>query len=98
MPNQEIIRKINEQIEDNKRKQNLFVDAEKDPILQGLIGQLKQGLITAQELQDYIDTGKLPEDKATGGRVGYATAGQDVPGEMPRTSQADVIQSMSFED
>ena len=35
---------------------------------------------------------------ATGGRVGYATAGQVVPGEMPRTSQADVIQSMSFED
>ena len=35
---------------------------------------------------------------ATGGRVGYATAGQVVPGDMPRTSQADVIQSMSFED
>ena len=92
------IDRLNDQIEDNKRKQNLFVDAEKDPILQGLIGQLKQGIITAQELQDYIDTGKLPEDKATGGRVGYATAGQVIPGEMPRTSQADVIQSMSFED
>ena len=35
---------------------------------------------------------------ATGGRVGYATAGQVVPGDMPRTSQADTIQSMSFED
>ena len=35
---------------------------------------------------------------ATGGRVGYATAGQVIPGEMPRTSQADTIQSMSFED
>ena len=35
---------------------------------------------------------------ATGGRVGYATAGQVIPGEMPRTSQADVMQSMSFED
>ena len=92
------IDRLNDQIEDNKRKQNLFVDAEKDPILQGLIGQLKQGIITAQELQDYIDTGKLPEDKATGGRVGYATAGQVIPGEMPRTAQADVIQSMSFED
>jgi hypothetical protein len=92
------IDRLNDQIEDNKRKQNLFVDAEKDPILQGLIGQLKQGIITAQELQDYIDTGKLPEDKATGGRVGYATAGQVIPGEMPRTSQADVMQSMSFED
>ena len=44
-------------------------------------------------------TGEAPrEDSATGGRVGYATAGQVIPGEMPRTSQADVMQSMSFED
>ena len=92
------IDRLKEQIEDNKRKQNLFVDTARDPVLEGLIGQLKADIITPQQLKDYLETGKMPEDKATGGRVGYATAGQVVPGEMPRTSQADVMQSMSFED
>ena len=99
MPNQEIIRKINEQIEDNKRKQNLFVDAEVDEGRQAILKGIATGVFTFEQLEHYDKTGEYPrEDSATGGRVGYATAGQVIPGEMPRTSQADVIQSMSFED
>ena len=101
IPNQETIRIIKEQIADNKKQQLLFADEEKDYILEKLI---RDPMVTAAEVEEYIRTkketgvGKMPEGQATGGRVGYATAGQVVPGEMPRTSQADVMQSMSFED
>ena len=101
MPNQETIRIIKEQMEDNKKQQLLFADEQKDYILEKLI---RDQMVTAEEVEEYIRTkketgvGTMPESNATGGRVGYATAGQVVPGEMPRTSQADTIQSMSFED
>ena len=99
LPNIETVRKIKEQIEDNKRKQNLFVDAETDDARQTILKGIAQGVFTFEQLEHYDKTGEYPrEDSATGGRVGYATAGQVVPGEMPRTSQADTIQSMSFED
>ena len=99
MPDTETIRIITEQIEDNKRKQNLFVDAETDEVRKAILKGISTGVFTFEELEHYDKTGEYPrEDSATGGRVGYATAGQVIPGEMPRTSQADVMQSMSFED
>ena len=93
------IDRLNDQIEDNKRKQNLFVDAEGDDVRKTILKGIATGVFTFEDLQRYDETGEYPkEDRATGGRVGYATAGQVIPGEMPRTSQADVMQSMSFED
>ena len=74
------------------------MDKIEDPFLKYLFQGMAVGTYTPQEVKHYIETGELPEMNATGGRVGYATAGLVVPGEMPRTSQADVIQSMSFED
>ena len=86
------------QIDQNAETKSLFMDKIEDPFLKYLFQGMAAGTYTPQEVKHYIETGELPEMNATGGRVGYATAGQVIPGEMPRTSQADVIQSMSFED
>ena len=86
------------QIDQNAETKSLFMDKIEDPFLKYLFQGMAAGTYTPQEVKHYIETGELPEMNATGGRVGYATAGQVIPGEMPRTAQADVIQSMSFED
>ena len=90
------------QLEDDLKyimeEKSMFQEQEKDEQRQIILKNIPE-YYDFEDLRIYDETGKLPdEDRATGGRVGYATAGQVVPGEMPRTSQADVIQSMSFED
>ena len=89
------------QLEDDLKyileEKSMFQEQEKDEKRQIILDGIPE-YYDFEDLRIYDETGQLPEDKATGGRVGYATAGQVIPGEMPRTSQADVMQSMSFED
>ena len=99
------IQQIEKQLIDNEKFQGLFADKEVDETRKAILKGISTGVFTFEQLEHYDKTkketgaGEAPrEDSATGGRVGYATAGQVIPGEMPRTSQADVIQSMSFED
>jgi hypothetical protein len=86
LPNAEIIQKIKDDLEDNKKQQLLFADEEKDYILEKLI---RDPMVTAEEVEEYIRTkketgvGTMPESNATGGRVGYATAGPVMPTAMP---------------
>ena len=86
LPNAEIIQKIKDDLEDNKKKQLLFADEEKDYILEKLI---RDPMVTAEEVEEYIRTkketgvGTMPESNATGGRVGYQNAGPVMPTAMP---------------
>ena len=99
------IQQVEKQLADNEKFQGLFADKEVDETRKAILKGISTGVFTFEQLEHYdrtkkeTGTGEAPrEDSATGGRVGYATAGQVVPGDMPRTSQADVMQSMSFED
>ena len=99
------IQQVEKQLADNEKFQGLFADKEVDETRKAILKGISTGVFTFEQLEHYDRTkketgiGEAPrEDSATGGRVGYATAGQVIPGEMPRTSQADVMQSMSFED
>ena len=96
---------IGKQLEDNQKKQNLFIDKARDPILEGLIGQLKNDIITPQQLQEYMDTGKMPSDDnmATGGRVGYQSGMSVMPTAMPEQQQPVMeedspTQSLSYQE
>ena len=91
------IKRLEDDLKYIMEKKSMFQEQEKDEQRQIILKNIPE-YYTFEDLRIYDETGKLPEDQATGGRVGYATAGQVIPGEMPRTSQADVIQSMSFED
>ena len=98
------IARVEDDITYNDEEKNLYMDKEEDQTRKALLADIaRQGEATWADLAYYDKHGKLPphlleEGAAEGGRIGYATAGQVIPGEMPRTSQADVIQSMSFED
>ena len=78
---------LEKQLEDNQKKQNLFVDQQEDPYLQYLLKGMAQGTFTPQEVKEYEKTGKLPEDMAKGGRVGYANAGPVTGQAMPEQTQ-----------
>ena len=59
--------RLNEQIEDNKRKQNLFVDAEDDDVRKTILKGIATGVFTFEDLKKYDETGEYPrEDSATG--------------------------------
>ena len=88
LTNAETIRKIEEQIEDNKRKQNLFIDAETDEARKSILDGIGNGIFDFDDLEHYDKTGEYPrEDDATGGRVGYQNAGPVMPTAMPEQQQ-----------
>jgi hypothetical protein len=102
-PDQEKIKSIEEQLEDNAKLQAKLAGVEKDPIRETILKGIPDAY-TFEDLIVYDQTGKLPvEDDsfAKGGRVGLQMGGQPMPAAMPTDQgpvEASPVQSLTFEE
>ena len=102
-PDQEKIKSIENQLEDNAKLQALYTGAEDDQTRVALLKAIGAGQYTFEDLIIYDQTGKLPVDEsfAKGGRVGLQMGGEAMPAAMP-TDQGPVqdspVQSLTFEE
>jgi len=62
---------LERQITNNRIKQELITGAKEDKIAMTILGAIKNGLATFKDYDEYLKTGKFPENLAKGGRVGY---------------------------
>jgi hypothetical protein len=103
------IEQIKRQIEDNAKKQSLFVDAEEDETRKAILAGIPTGVFTFEDLIVYDETGVPPKQDdsfATGGRVGLQMGGEPMQaaqtqGQMPMdqgTTQDSPVQNLSFEE
>ena len=110
LPNQNLIKSIEKQLEDNAKLQALYTGAEDDPTRKALLQAIGAGQYDFEDLIIYDDEkartgkGKLPlEDDsfAKGGRVGLQMGGQPMPAAMPTDQgpvEASPVQSLTFEE
>ena len=98
----EEIRKINEQLEDNQKLQNLFQEKEDDPVRAAILKGISNGIFTFDDLITYDETGVPPrEESKDGGRIGLQMGGQPMPAAMPTDQgpvEASPVQSLTFEE
>jgi hypothetical protein len=100
----EEIRRINAQLEDNAKLQNLFQDKEEDAVRAAILKGISNGIFTFEDLITYDETGVPPksdESLAKGGRVGLQMGGEAMPAAMPTDQgpvQASPAQSLTFEE
>ena len=103
------IEQIKRQIEDNAKKQSLFVDAEENETRKAILAGIPTGVFTFEDLIAYDETGIPPKQDdsfATGGRVGLQMGGEPMQaaqtqGQMPMdqgTTQDSPVQNLSFEE
>ena len=110
-PNQEKIKSIEEQLEDNAKLQANLAGLENDPVRETLLGVIKAGgdatwedLVIYDNEKARTGKGKLPLDDdsfAKGGRVGLQMGGQPMPAAMPTDQgpvQASPVQDLTFEE
>ena len=103
------IEQIKRQIEDNAKKQSLFVDAEENETRKAILAGIPTGVFTFEDLIVYDETGVPPkqdDEFATGGRVGLQMGGEPMQaaqtqGQMPMdqgTTKDSPVQNLSFEE
>ena len=106
LPNQNLIKEIEKQIEDNARLQNLFQEKEEDAVRAAILKGISNGVFTFDDLVVYDETGVPPrEDAADGGRIGYQQGNMVQPNAMPAAmpmdqgqAQDSTVQDLSFEE
>ena len=104
LPNQDLIKSIEKQLEDNAKLQALYTGAEEDETRKALLQAIGAGQYTFEDLIVYDQTGKLPVDDqslAKGGRVGLQRGGQPMLAAMPTDQgpvEASPVQSLTFEE
>jgi hypothetical protein len=98
----EEIRRINAQLEDNAKLQNLFQDKEEDAVRAAILKGISNGIFTFDDLITYDETGVPPrEGSKDGGRIGLQMGGQPMPAAMPTDQgpvEASPVQSLTFEE
>ena len=99
----EEIRRINAQLEDNAKLQNLFQDKEEDAVRAAILKGISNNVFTFEDLIVYDETGVPPRDEplAKGGRVGLQMGGEAMPAAMPTDQgpmEASPVQSLTFEE
>jgi len=102
LPNQNLIKEIEKQLEDNEKLQNLFQKKEDDPVRAAILKGISNGIFTFDELIVYDETGVPPrEGSKDGGRIGLQMGGQPMPAAMPTDQgpvEASPVQSLTFEE
>ncbi len=104
LPNQDLIKSIEKQLDDNAKLQALYTGAEDDPVRKALLQAIGAGQYDFQDLIVYDQTGQLPgveEGLAKGGRVGLQMGGEAMPAAMPTDQgpvEASPVQSLTFEE
>jgi hypothetical protein len=103
LPNQDLIKSIEKQLDDNAKLQALYTGAEDDPVRKALLQAIGAGQYDFQDLIVYDQTGQLPVDEplAKGGRVGLQMGGEAMPAAMPTDQgpvEASPVQSLTFEE
>jgi len=98
----EEIRRINAQLEDNAKLQNLFQKKEDDQVRAAILKCISNGIFTFDDLITYDETGVPPrEESKDGGRIGLQMGGQPMPAAMPTDQgpvEASPVQSLTFEE
>ena len=98
----EEIRRINAQLEDNAKLQNLFQKKEDDQVRAAILKGISNGIFTFDDLITYDETGVPPrEESKDGGRIGLQMGGQPMPAAMPTDQgpvEASPVQSLTFEE
>ena len=112
-PDPAAIKNKKDQIEKNAKLQALFSDTETDEVRKALLDQIGSGLgpATWADLVEYDQTKQIPsrlleEGLAEGGRVGYQTGGDVMPGQPMQAAgtmdqgaeQDSPVQDLSFEE
>ena len=100
------IEQVGKQIEDNAKKQELFVDKEEDAVRAAILKGIANGVFTFEDLVVYDETGVPPrEENADGGRIGYQQGNMVQPNTMQASmpmdqgpAQDSPVQDLSFEE
>ena len=81
LPNQNLIKEIEKQLEDNAKLQNLFQSKEEDAVRAAILKGISNGIFTFDDLITYDETGMPPrEESKDGGRIGFKDG--TFPGDM----------------
>ena len=100
------IEQVGKQIEDNAKKQGLFVDKEEDAVRAAILKGIANGIFTFDDLVVYDETGVPPrEENADGGRIGYQQGNMVQPNTMQASmpmdqgpAQDSPVQDLSYEE
>ena len=106
LPNQNLIKEIEKQIEDNARLQNLFQEKEEDVVRAAILKGISNGVFDFDDLVVYDETGVPPrEENADGGRIGYLQGNMVQPNTMQAAmpmdqgpAQDSPVQDLTFEE